>query len=224
MPETVHDIPADPGDPLPEHPHILTGLAWIALAGPVIFTIAILIADVVVPDHDWISDTISDLGAGRYEFIVDIGIYAYAASLIALSVGSAHAHLGGRGWTVGIFGLIATGLVVFLIGARNEYGDGDSDGWVIHSYLVWGLGLAFAVIPWSMSAGMGTIRPVLRKIARGVTVVWIPFSPVFFLMGTEFDGLYERGLGLITFVFTYALAFALLGRSRALARRLAEGN
>ncbi len=211
--------PYRPGDPLPEHAHILRGLAWIALAGPVIFSVAIVIADFVVPDHDWIADTISDLGAGRYEFIVDIGIYAYAASLIALSVAAAHAHLGGRGWTVGLFGLIATGLIVFLIGARNEYGDGDEEGWVIHSYLVYALGVAFAVIPWSMAEGMAAIRPILGRAARAVTIVWVLMAPVFFFLPTGIDGLYERLLGAITFVFVGALAFALLGRARAIEAR-----
>ncbi|WP_146204872.1 hypothetical protein [Jannaschia seohaensis] len=109
-------------------------------------------ADLVVPHPDAIADTISDLGAGRHEMIVDIGIYAYALSLIALAVGASHAHLGGLGWTLGIYGLILTGPIVFLVGARNEHGDGDHDGPVIQVYLVSALDLAFSVIPWAMSA------------------------------------------------------------------------
>ncbi|MCK0167294.1 DUF998 domain-containing protein [Jannaschia sp. S6380] len=219
-PTNPQEVPERPGDPLPEHPDILRGLAWIAMAGPVIFTVSILIADFVVPDHDWIADTISDLGAGRYEFIVDIGIYAYAASLIALSSGAAHAHLGGRGWTAGIFGLILTGLIVFLVGARNEYGDGDSEGWVIHTQLVWALGVAFAVIPWGMSAGADAISKTYGWMCRLATILWVPLAPIFFFLPTDIDGLYERMLGGITFVFVYAIALTLRGRAAALERRL----
>lgn len=209
------DTPNRPAAPLPEHPHILRGMAVLAFAGPIIFVLSILIADVVVPDHDWVADTISDLGAGRFEFIVDIGIYAYAATLIACAVATSHAHLGGRGWTLGIYGLIAAGLIVFLIGARNEYGDGDDSTWHIHIYLVLAVYAIFAVIPWTMARGMAAIVPRAGLVARGMGILWIPTAPVFLFMSTEIDGLYERFLGLQTFVFVYALAFVFRARATA---------
>jgi hypothetical protein len=190
-----------------------------AIGGCVVFAISILIADFVVPGHDWMADTISDLGAGEYEMIVDVGIYAYSASLIALAVGASHAHLGGVGWTAGIYALIVTGLIVFLVGARNEYGDGDSGGPVIHSYLVYALGVAFAVVPWAMARGAGAIRPVYAKVCKGAALVWVPAAPAFFYLPDGIDGVYERLLGLITFVFVGTLALALRGRAVALAKR-----
>lgn len=203
-------------DPLPERPNFLKGSAVIAIAGCIVFAVSILIADVVVPDHDWVADTISDLGAGKYEFIVDVGIYAFSASLIACAVGAAHAHLGATGWTVGIYGLIVTGLIVFLIGARNEYGDNDNDGWVIHIYLVYVLGLTFAVMPWAMAAGAARVDRRLGTVCKGITIIWVLAAPVFLFLPTGVDGVYERGLGGITFVFVAALALTFWGRARAL--------
>jgi hypothetical membrane protein len=220
--DTPEHIPAHPADPLPEHPHILRGMALLGFAGPVIFAVSILIADFVVPDHDWIADTISDLGAGELEWIVDIGIYAFALSLIALAVAGGHAHLGGRGWTVGLYGLIVTGLIVFLVGARNEYGDDDQDGFVIHTQLVWALGVAFAIMPWAMSAGVGAMWRLGGLACKAVTVIWIPAAPLFFALPTSVDGLYERWLGALTFVFVFAVARALWLRGEAVdARRAA---
>jgi hypothetical membrane protein len=214
--QDVHEIPPEPGAPLPEHPHILFGMAIIAFMGMAVFAASILIADFVVPGHDWMADTISDLGAGEYELIVDVGIYAYSASLIALAVGASHAHLGGRGWTAGIYALIVTGLIVFLVGARNEYGDGDSEGPVIHIYLVWALAIAFATVPWAMARGASAIRPIYGKICCASALIWILTAPLFFLVPDGVDGLYERFLGLITFVFVGALAMTLRGRANAL--------
>lgn len=211
--------PASAAAPLPEHRHLLRGTAALALGGCLAFALSIVVADFLVPDHDWMADTISDLGAGRLEGIVDVGIYSYSAALIACAVGAAHAHLGGRGWTFGIYGLIATGLIVFLVGARNEYGDSDQDGVVIHIYLVWALGVLFAVLPWAMSEGAGRVAPWLRRTCRAVTVVWVPLAPVFFVLPTGIDGIYERFLGLLTFVFVGSLALAFLGRARALSRQ-----
>jgi hypothetical protein len=55
--------PAD----LAERPPLLQGMAIMAVGGWVVFTVCILVADFVVPDHDWIADTISDLGAGELD-------------------------------------------------------------------------------------------------------------------------------------------------------------
>lgn len=222
MTRSPRQTPNHPGAPVLEHPHLLRGMALIAFVGPLIFAISILIADVVVPDHDWIADTISDLGAGRYEFIVDTGIYAYSATLIACAVAASHAHLGGRGWTLGIYGLIAAGLIVFLIGARNEYGDGDDSIWHIHIYLVLAVYVIFAVVPWAMASGMVAISPRAGRVAKGMALVWIPTAPVFLFMSTEIDGIYERFLGLQTFVFVYALAMVF--RARAAAVEAEEGR
>jgi len=199
-----------------EQPRFLMGLAAIMAIGPVIFTIAILIADFVVPNHDWIADTISDLGAGKYEFIVDIGIYAYSASLIAGAVGASHAHMDDTRWSAGIYILIFTGLIVFLVGARNEYGDNDSDGMVIHSYLVYGLGAAFLLAPWLMAKGADRADGPYGRIFRGASIAWLLAAPWFFFLPTGIDGIYERGLGLITFVFTLSLAHLLWTRGRLL--------
>ncbi len=191
-------------------------LGWYAIAGCVIFAVAILIADVVVPDHDWIADTISDLGAGRYEFIVDIGIYAFSASLISIALLCAHVHMGGWGWSAGIVGIALMGLIVFLIGARNEYGDNDSEGVVIHIYLVYGLGLIMALVPWLMSSGASRAGAHYRKLLIGVSIIWTVSAPIFFFLPDGIDGIYERYLGVIAFVLVFILARLFIKRGQQL--------
>lgn len=115
---------------------LIYGLAWYAVVGCVLFVGSIFVADFIVPNHAPLADTISDLAAGRYEFIVDIGLYAFSASLVSIALLAAHIHLGGKRWSVGVIGFALFGLIVFLIGARNEYGDSDDEGIVIHIYLV----------------------------------------------------------------------------------------
>lgn len=199
-----------------DEPMLMIGLGWFAIAGCVIFTIAILIADFVVPNHDWIADTISDLGAGRYEFIVDIGIYAFSASLISIALLSAHVHMGGWRWSAGIVGLALMGLIVFLIGARNEYGDNDSAGVVIHIYLVYVLGFVMALVPWLMSAGASRAGENYRRLLIGVSVVWAVSAPIFFFLPDGIDGVYERYLGLIAFVLVFILARLFIKRGQQL--------
>ncbi len=197
-------------------PCLLIVLGWAAIAGCVIFAASILIADAVVPDHDWLADTISDLGAGRFEYIVDIGIYAFSASLLSVALLSAHAHMGGTGWSLGIVGLAALSLIVFLVGARNEYGDNDSDGVVIHIYLVYAIGALMTLVPLVMSAGAGRAGAGYRTALYIIAAVWTVAAPIFFFMPDSIDGIYERGLGLIAFALVITLARLFIRRGRAL--------
>ncbi|MEX3014548.1 DUF998 domain-containing protein [Gymnodinialimonas hymeniacidonis] len=198
----------DDGKPLTGdfRPTLVRGLSIFAVAGCVILSLSILVADFVVPDHDWIADTISDLGAGDYEFIVDIGLYTFSAALIALAVLAAHVHLGDWDWSAGILGLIAMALLVFLIGARNEYGDADQDGVVIHVYLVYGLGAVMAATPLLLAQGAARVSRIYPWLLRATAVVWILAAPLFFFLPTAIDGVYERLLGLISFVMVCLMA------------------
>lgn len=199
-----------------EQPILIIALGWYAIAGCDALAISILIADFVVPDHDWVADTISDLGAGKYEFIVDIGLYAFSAALIALALLAAHVHLGDWRWSVGILSLAVFGLLVFLIGARNEYGDGDNAGWVIHTYLVYGLGVTMTVACFTVANGAGLPGGVHGKVLIGLGIVWVISAPVFFILPDTIDGVYERYLGVISFAMVITLAHLFITRGRQL--------
>lgn len=208
--DTDHKIPAE----VAEQPFLLVFLSLLAVFGCTALAASIVIADLVVPNHDWISDTISDLGAGRYEFIVDIGLYAFSAALIGLAVSAAHVHLGAWDWSVGIIALIIFGLLVFLIGARNEYGDNDNDGWVIHIYLVYVLGITMTVACFALARGTARQSPMYCTILIATGIIWVASAPVFFFLPTDIDGIYERYLGAVACVLVLTLAHLFYQRSR----------
>lgn len=193
---------------------LVVALGWYAIIGCALFGISILVADFVVPDHNWISDTISDLGAGRYEFIVDVGLYSFSAALISVALLSAHVHLGGTRWGLGTVGFAILGLIVFLVGARNEYGDSDSEGVVIHIYLVYGLGLLMAALPWLMSNGAASVSRMTGRLLRILSLLWAISAPVFFFLPTSIDGIYERYLGLIACSVVILMAHLFLRHAR----------
>lgn len=204
------------GPPQHSAPDFMSCLGWSAIIGCVVFAVSILIADFVVPDHDWIADTISDLGAGRYEFIVDIGIYAFSASLVACALLCAHVHFGGGRWSTGTIGLAVLGLIVFLVGARNEYGDRDSDGVVIHIYLVYALGVIMLAVPWLLSSGFAEASPSLAKALKIISILWLISAPPFFFLPTGIDGIYERYLGLIAMAMVVLIGRFFIQRGKAL--------
>jgi len=208
--QTDHQMPAE----VDEQPALLRALSLLAVFGCIALAGSILIADFVVPDHDWIADTISDLGAGRYEYIVDTGLYIFSAAMIGLAVLAAHIHLGAWDWSVGIVALIIFGLLVFLVGARNEYGDNDSEGWVIHIYLVYAIGLAMTVACFALARGAARASPRYRTILIATGIVWVASAPVFFFLPTDIDGIYERYLGAVSFAFILTLAHLFTQRAK----------
>jgi len=202
-------------------PGFVCVLGWYSVIGCVILATSILIADIVVPNHDWIADTVSDLGAGEFEYIVDIGLYAFSATLLALALLAAHIHLGESRWSIAVGGLGVQALVVFLVGARNEYGDADSDGFVIHTNLVYLFACLFTLIPWLMAKDAGKIDVRYGYWLRASALVWLILSPWFFVLPDGIDGAYERFLYIIVLLPVLTLAHLFI-RSRTRFQQCSE--
>ncbi len=197
-----------------EQAHLLHGAVWLGYLGCFIVIAGCLIAPLVVPDYDWVADTISDAAAGEWEIIMDVALYGFAAGLVATAIGCAHAHPGGRAWSAGVASLALLGALVVVIGARNEYGDGDSSGLVLHTEIVYALGALMLALPLLMAPGARARHPRARMVLLGLAAVWGLAAPVFFFLPTDVDGLYERGLGLVACAIVVTLCRILQIRAR----------
>lgn len=196
-----------------ERSWLLIVLGLVGLGGCAALIAGTIIAPVFVPDHNWISDTISDLAAGRWEIIMDIALYGFAAGLMATALAASHAHLGKGGWSGGILALTLLASLVTIIGARNEYGDNDGEGVVIHIYLVYGLGALFLLTCATMAAGLRAAgHPRACATLIGLGLLWAVMAPVFLMSATSIDGLLERLLGLIACAIVAVLASVFLRR------------
>lgn len=187
----------------------MTTLVWLTILGAIGLVGGNIAGSIVVPNHDFVADTVSDLAAGRYEIIQDVSLYGFAISLISLGLASAHVHNGITRWSIMTFGLVLLALCVVIIGARNEYGDGDNDGIVIHIYIVYALGILFTAVFALMALEGGRIAGYLRTVSWWCLALWIVGAPIFFIMPTGWDGLWERGLGVICVVWAIVYAVAL---------------
>ncbi|KIN62090.1 putative membrane protein [Sulfitobacter noctilucicola] len=205
MPHDDHQYPA---------PGFIAILWWLAILGAVGLIGGNIAGSIIVPGHDFMADTVSDLAAGRYEIIQDISLYGFAVSLFALALAAAYIHDGSGRWSILVFSLALLAALVIIIGARNEYGDNDSDGVVIHIYLVYALGALFAVA-FGISALEGNrVAPWFGTLSLFSLIIWAVGAPVFFIMPTAYDGVWERGLGVITIIWTIAFALGLRRYSR----------
>ncbi|WP_306115542.1 DUF998 domain-containing protein [Roseovarius sp. MMSF_3305] len=193
---------------------LLFGAATVAIVGNAAMLMGNVIGSMVVPNHDWVADTVSDLAAGKYEIIQDVALYGYASALVACAVAAAHLHLDGTRWNVGIACLALLAMCVVVIGARNEYGDNDNEGVVIHIYVVYVIGLLFAVLFLSLARGLGKIARRYGIMSYCCAALWIIGAPVFFFMPTGYDGAYERGLGVITMIWVLSFSWMLISLAR----------
>ncbi|MEL6566163.1 MAG: DUF998 domain-containing protein [Pseudomonadota bacterium] len=195
-------------------PLFLIVMGWAGLAGCAILILGTIVAPWFVPHHDWVADTISDLAAGEWEIIMDVSLYAFAAGLFCLALGAAHAHPGGKSWSLGVVSLGLLAALVTIIAARNEYGDGDSEGVEIHIYLVYGLGLLFFAAPLLLARGtkhfVSWARPALIILGSA----WAAAAPLFFLLPNSVDGLYERALGILSCAILAVLCSVFIGYGR----------
>lgn len=197
-------------------PSFLRGMAAIAIFGALALVAGNVVGSAMVPDHDWVSDTVSDLAAGKYEIIQDVALYGFAGTLAALAMGSAHLHGGSWRWSVLSIALMLLAVCVIIIGARNEYGDGDSEGIVVHIYIVYAMGVLFVGAFVLAALTFSEISKWFSRLSWGAAVFWAVGAPVFFMMSTAYDGAWERLLGLVTIVWSVALARVLW--------RVADGN
>ena len=168
-----------------------------------------VVGSIVVPGHDFIADTVSDLAAGRYEIIQDVALYGFAASLLALSLAAAHLHNGRIRWSILTFSLALLAVCVVIIGARNEYGDSDTGGVVIHIYLVYALGGLFFTAFLIGGLSGRRVASYLPPVSWACLALWTVGAPTFFFLPTGWDGLWERGLGVICAVWCVVFAVSL---------------
>ncbi len=197
-------------------PTLLTACAWLGIVGCALVVGGNLLGSFLVPDYDFLADTVSDLAAGRYEVIQDVAIYAHAAAAVALAVAAAHLQPDGRRWSLGILFLCLMALLETIIAARNEYGDGDAGGIVIHLWLVLPLGLLYIAAPLAMARGMARWRPEARRTCIAVAVFLAVGIPAYWFVPTGWDGLAERALGLANLAWMLSLCRVLLDAGRRL--------
>ena len=198
-----------------EQPHLLIGLAILGLLGCVSLAVGSVVAAVYVPDYDWVADTISDLGAGQHQRIMDWTLYGFAAGIMATALAAAHAHLGRHAWSAGIVSLAIIAALVIVIAARDEYGDGDTGGVVIHIYLVYALGALFLLAAWAMAWAIADRHPHAKRALIVFGALWAVTAMAFLMSPDGIDGLVERVAGLWAAGIVVTLCLVFLYRGRA---------
>ncbi|WP_084327629.1 DUF998 domain-containing protein [Salinarimonas rosea] len=185
----------------------------VAAAGASVLVVTDLVGSALVPGYDPVRNSISDLAAGRLAWIQDLGLVAFAIGLAALAWGLGRRRAG-RTWRAGVVCVALVALDVATIALHDEYGDRDRGGFVIHLELVYALGGLFALATLLLIPGLWRERRAWGIFDAVVGAAWIVLAPIFFIVPTRWDGLYERAIALIVLVWTFGMAWFLMRRRR----------
>lgn len=203
---------------------LLAVCGWVGVGGVVAVIVSNAIGSAMVPNYDWVAHTISNLAAGRYEIIQDVGLYAFAASLMACSLGAAHIHPGTNRWTAGVLCLATMAALVVVIGARNEYGDDDPVAtWDIHLSMVYALMTLFLATTLLMARGFDRMGSRYRTVSVVCAALFVPSVLAYFLAPTGYDGLVERVVVLVPAAWVVAVSWMLF-KLRGTAGRQGQGS
>lgn len=185
----------------------------LGLAGSAAAILGNVIGVIVHDQVGFVADTISDLAAGRHAWIQDVGIYACALGLLAVAAALYDWQVGGWRWKLGAVLLGAVAATIFVIGAHGEYGDRDEGGLVIHPYVVSLFGIQFAAAALLLADGLETLEAGWSRFSRILAGIWLVAGPLFFVVPTSWDGLYERAVAGLMLLWLVAVSRLLLRKA-----------
>lgn len=212
MTDSIPDFPSE------ARPELLLVCGIIALLGTVAPILA-MTTGWLFTDHDFVADTISDLGRGPHKIIMDVGFYMNSAAILALAIAAAHLHLGRTRWSFGIFTLTLLALLTVMIGLWDAFGrtNAEGAGMAVHTWLTFGLGPLYLVGPVLMAPGVARLHRWMPWAFYASAALWIVFATAFKLSTDDIDGLIEKIALCATYGWTLPLTWLFLkhGRQRA---------
>ena len=191
-------------------PLLLYTCAILGIVGSLAPTVT-LVWGGLISQHDFLADTISDLGRGQHGVIMDTGFFINAASLLGLALGAANLHGGRKLWTGAILCLSLLALNIVAIGLWDAFGrTAQGDGRSVHTWLTFGLGPLYLVGPLLMASVMRQGQPRLAIAFVVSAVLWVILATIFKLSPDDVDGLFEKLAVAATLIWTLPLSWWML--------------
>lgn len=161
-------------------------------------------------DPGFFKTTISDMAAGPHDWILDYSLYVLCVAILAIAGVLYRNEEYKWDWKIGCFLLGGVSVLIFFIGYYEQYGDGDPGGVVIHSTLVRALWIAFGAVALLMTRGLGQIRKNWGRLSAGFGIAWLISAPIFMIIPTSWDGLYERFVGMLILAWIVLISIYLM--------------
>ena len=188
--------------------------ASVAILGAAAVVVANLVAARLHPTTGLFADTISNLAAGRYHWILDAALVLFALGMVMVALAMWDMRLEGWRWRIGAALIGLAGFGIAVIALYNEYGDNDSGGLVIHLEVVIAMSLAFALGAVLLSLGLTRIGGGWSAFSLWCGIAWFALGLAFFFLASDqWDGLVERLAAAQMVLWSLGMA-RLVGRER----------
>ena len=153
---------------------------------------------ILADSYNPISQSISNLAVGASSWLIDAGLWFFAAGCVAVAAGLWSLRIEARYWTAALVALMLTGVAVAVIARVNDYAGQVNPGINLHIWAVVGVGLFFLLTAWLSVPGLRHVSRGLASFSLGVGAVWIVLAPLYwFVAPDDWSGAVERLLALV---------------------------
>ena len=188
--------------------------AAFAILGALAVIVANLVGVWLHPTTGFFADTISNLAAGRYAWVLDTALVLFAIGLIFLALSLWDLKLEGWRWRGGVLCIALVGVGIIVIALYNEYGDGDAGGVTIHLEVVAAMGVLFTLGTVLLSFGLVRVGSYWSGLNILFGVLWLLLGLAFFFLTPDsWDGFVERIAAAMLVIWALSMA-RLVGRER----------
>ena len=167
-------------------------MGGITIAGCLVAIVADFTTAALSGRFNAMENTISNLAAGRYDWLADAGIYAFVIAVLSATIGLWRWRIDRLDWRIGTIALIALAGCITLIGAYEAYSTGD--GPVIHYRLVYAIGALFPAAALLTAGQFYTMNTAVGIGLYALGGLFLVLGPGLFIVPTDIDGGFERVL------------------------------
>ena len=161
----------------------------------------------MVAEHDFLADTLSDLGRGPHRRIMDTGFFINAASLIALALAATQLHGGQKRWSGAILAMVLLALNIVAIALWDAFGRTAPDaGMSVHTQLTFGLAPLYFFAPLLMASVLRDEATAMARLFVVSAGLWAVFAVAFKLAPDWIDGGLEKIAVAATLLWTIPLS------------------
>ena len=194
-------------------------LGGITIAGSLTTVVTDLLGATLNEKVGLVRDTISDVAAGNYDDLADLGLYAFVLGVIAATVGLMRWRIDRNDWKLGAVALVIFAVAVTLVAGYEAYSTGN--GHELHRYFVYTLGAAFPLAAVLTAGQMYEIDKRVGIACYALGGVFALLGPGPFMVSTSWDGLYERFLAFLMLAW-FVIVGVMIWRDPDIARQVSD--
>lgn len=170
---------------------------------------------VLAETYDPVRQTISSLAVGPSSWLIDLGLWTFAAACFAIGTGMLSLRIPARLWVFAAAAVLMMGEAVAVVSAVNEYAGARNAGADLHRWAVGGLYLCFSVAALGALSGLRDLDRRLARYSRLSGWAWVVLGPIYVAWAPRsWAGAFERGLALLVVAWLALMGWQLLREAR----------